>query len=65
LSPDIILLTGDFVEYAPEPIEDLAQNYLGKLHSRFGVYAVLGNHDHKVEGAPQMIIRTLQSIGVK
>jgi len=45
LKPDIIALTGDYISkerhYAPGCAE-----MLGKLRARYGVYSVLGNHDH-------------------
>jgi len=45
LKPDIVALTGDYIskerQYAPACAEMLA-----KLRARYGVYAVLGNHDH-------------------
>ena len=49
-SPDLVLLAGDYViqgvfggEFvAPEDFAPV----LGKLEARWGVYAVLGNHDH-------------------
>lgn len=45
-SPDVIVLTGDFIwrqvtEHAQNLIEPLRS-----LHAPLGVYAVLGNHDH-------------------
>lgn len=48
--PDLILLAGDYVARGmigsrPFPIERIA-TLLQKLRARFGVYAVLGNHDH-------------------
>ena len=46
--PDIILLGGDFVNgHAPEQSLDYKTiaNEFGKLHAKFGVFAVLGNHD--------------------
>lgn len=47
-NPDIILTAGDFVsghfERESMPIEDIAQE-LSKLKSKYGIYAVLGNHD--------------------
>ena len=42
--PDLVLLTGDFVTYKSEPIEALAKQ-LSALESRYGTYAILGNHD--------------------
>ena len=48
LHPDIIFLGGDYVKghlhKSSMPIGEIA-NALQKLHSRYGTYAVLGNHD--------------------
>lgn len=50
LRPDLILLTGDYISqdrvYAA-PCAEL----VGRLRARFGVYAVLGNHDHWTDAA--------------
>jgi uncharacterized protein len=48
LNPDIIALTGDFVTYSRRMIRPAAK-LLGKLRARYGVYAVLGNHDFRVD----------------
>src|SRR6202140_5064491 len=48
LNPDIIALTGDFVTYSRRNIEPAAE-LLGRLRARYGVYAVLGNHDFRVD----------------
>ena len=48
LNPDIIALTGDFVTYSRRNIEPAAE-ILGRLRARLGVYAVLGNHDFRVD----------------
>lgn len=45
LKPDMFLLTGDYVSHGPEYIAPVAAE-LGKLKSRWGTYACLGNHDH-------------------
>jgi len=50
LNPDIIALTGDFVTYSRRNIEPAAE-LLGRLRARYGVYAVLGNHDFRVDAA--------------
>src|ERR1700690_940569 len=47
LNPDIIALTGDFVTYSRRNIGPAAE-ILGRLRARHGVYAVLGNHDFRV-----------------
>ena len=48
LNPDIIALTGDFVTYSRRHIDPAAE-ILGRLRARYGVYAVLGNHDFRVD----------------
>jgi uncharacterized protein len=45
LTPDIIALTGDYVSHEREYAAPCAE-ILGQLRARYGVYAVLGNHDH-------------------
>lgn len=45
LQPDIIALTGDYISKEREYAAPCAE-LLGRLRSRHGVYAVLGNHDH-------------------
>jgi predicted MPP superfamily phosphohydrolase len=44
LQPDLLVLTGDYVTLDAEAIHELAP-VLGQLNARYGVYAVLGNHD--------------------
>jgi len=48
LDPDIIALTGDFVTYSRRNIGPAAE-ILGRLRARRGVFAVLGNHDFRVD----------------
>jgi uncharacterized protein len=48
LHPDLLALTGDFVTLSPSYIWPVARA-LGKLRARFGVFAVLGNHDFQVD----------------
>ncbi len=57
LNPDIIALTGDFVTYSRRNIGPAAE-LLGRLRARYGVYAVLGNHDFRVD--PDAITLALQ-----
>jgi predicted MPP superfamily phosphohydrolase len=45
LAPDIIALTGDYVSHERSYAAPCAE-MLGRLRARYGVYAVLGNHDH-------------------
>jgi predicted MPP superfamily phosphohydrolase len=48
LNPDIVALTGDYVTYSRANIEPAAE-ILGRLRARYGVFAVLGNHDFRVD----------------
>jgi uncharacterized protein len=48
LEPDIVALTGDFVTRSRNYIEPMAE-MLGGLRAREGVFAVLGNHDFRVD----------------
>src|ERR1700674_5888625 len=57
LNPDIIALTGDFVTYSRRNIEPAAE-HLGRLRARYGVFAVLGNHDFRVDA--EAVTRALQ-----
>lgn len=63
--PDLILSTGDFVSghYAGHslPIEDIAKE-LANLKSKYGFYAVLGNHDWWQGG--EKIQKVLEQNGV-
>ncbi len=49
LKPDLILLTGDFVTRTTGYVESCL-GQLCRLRSRYGKFAVLGNHDYWCEG---------------
>jgi predicted MPP superfamily phosphohydrolase len=44
LRPDLIVITGDIFDFDPSFIEDGMRRLAG-LRARYGVYAILGNHD--------------------
>ncbi len=48
LQPDIVALTGDYLSHEREYAAPCAE-MLGRLRARWGVYAVLGNHDNWVD----------------
>lgn len=48
LNPDVVALTGDYVTYSRANIEPAAE-ILSHLRARYGVFAVLGNHDYRVD----------------
>ncbi|HEX3247881.1 MAG TPA: metallophosphoesterase [Pyrinomonadaceae bacterium] len=50
LQPDIIALTGDYISKERHYAAPCAE-MLGRLKAKFGVYAVLGNHDHWTDAA--------------
>jgi predicted MPP superfamily phosphohydrolase len=55
--PDLIVLTGDYTTSYRRFIEPCAEA-LGKLRAPFGVWAVLGNHDHYTD--PELTSRALK-----
>ena len=64
IKPDLILLTGDYVTDDPAPINKLVLR-LKYLHSRLGIYAVLGNHDTHYCHSRKEITSALTRIGAK
>jgi uncharacterized protein len=50
LQPDIIALTGDYISKERHYAAPCAE-MLGRLNAKYGVYAVLGNHDHWTDAA--------------
>ncbi|HEX5482291.1 MAG TPA: metallophosphoesterase [Terriglobia bacterium] len=58
LKPDIVALTGDYVTFSPSYIRPVAQA-LGRLRARLGIFAVLGNHDFRVD--PEEVTRALRA----
>ncbi len=56
LKPDLVALAGDFIAYYAEDIFWIA-DALAQLSARYGVYAVLGNHDGR-DGYPHKAIVT-------
>jgi predicted MPP superfamily phosphohydrolase len=63
----LILLTGDYIQFHPEPIDEFTKKWLSQLPSlvTHGVFAVLGNHDHKFSKSSQMITTSLENIGIR
>jgi len=71
LDADMVVLTGDYITY------DIRGKYrkqvaalLGRIQSRFGIYACLGNHDYGLRAMPTrrrnyMLLKFLTSLKVK
>ena len=62
LTPDLIVLTGDYVLETAESIFDLAPT-LAKLNARLGLFAILGNHDHWTN--PDIVKQGLAEQGIE
>ncbi len=52
--PDLLLLTGDYVEskYDPKPTLPCLERFLSGLTARYGIFGIRGNHDINLFGAP-------------
>ncbi len=61
--PDLILLTGDYVTDDPTPIHQLVLR-LKHLQSRYGIYAILGNHDIHYKQTKVLVTEALTNIGI-
>jgi hypothetical protein len=55
LQPDLIFVTGDFVIFSPSELDE-GLGELNKLHSKYGIFACLGNHDHYMSKADHQIL---------
>ncbi len=62
--PDLVVLTGDYITDDPKPINKLVKR-LKNLQSRFGIYAVLGNHDICYRNAKAEVTAALTRIDIK
>src|SRR5690554_5794511 len=64
-SPDLIVLTGDYVDtYNQRPLEPLITE-LARLRAPLGVLAVWGNHDYVNRGWHAYLERAFAGIGVR
>lgn len=61
LSPDLIVLTGDYVYGSADYSKACAQE-LAALKAPYGVYAVLGNHDHWIDA--DIVTDNLREVGI-
>ncbi|MDD5459816.1 MAG: metallophosphoesterase [Phycisphaerae bacterium] len=74
LNPDLVLLTGDYITHDVRGIfRQKAIAILAAIHSKYGVYACLGNHDYGIgsvfgsrqDNLLEEFIQDADSIGVK
>lgn len=61
--PDLVVLTGDFVTHDPAWIHRLVP-WLQLLQSRYGSYAVLGNHDNYLPHSRTVVKQALAEAGI-
>ena len=61
LKPDLVVLTGDYIWHELDAIYELTALLAG-LSPRFGIHAILGNHDHWLNGL--VISSELKKIGI-
>ncbi len=61
LKPDLIVLTGDYVTHEAETIFGMT-DVLGDLDARYGVFAILGNHD--VRAGKRIISHAIEETGI-
>lgn len=65
VSPDLIFITGDFVNNHPDELV-LAVEGLKRLNATYGVYACLGNHDHYMTDANHEKLKNIiRNTGIK
>jgi len=64
LDPDIIVITGDFVNNHPGEL-DLIYDDLSQLKAPHGVYGCIGNHDHYMtDELHQILISKIENAGI-
>jgi predicted MPP superfamily phosphohydrolase len=63
IAPDLVVLTGDFITEDVHTIHVLAQ-HLQRLQSRYGCYAVLGNHDSYYLSDRHTITEALERVNI-
>lgn len=65
MNPDLILLPGDVIDDSLEPfMRNNMSKTLGKLSSKNGIYAVLGNHEY-YGGHTEQYITEMDKIGIQ
>jgi predicted MPP superfamily phosphohydrolase len=59
LEPDFILLGGDYVHTSPKYIQPVFEAF-SNFHAKYGIYAVLGNHEHRQNAklTREMMVKT-------
>lgn len=61
MSPDLVVFTGDQLDRRDTDAEHFVQGMAG-IDAPFGVFGVLGNHDHLV--GPKLAVQAMQAVGI-
>ncbi len=61
LDADIVALTGDYVSHETEYVAPVAE-MMAQVRSKYGTYAILGNHDHWTDG--EFVTKCLRDEGI-
>jgi uncharacterized protein len=62
LDADIVALTGDYVSHEAEYVAPIAE-MMAEVKSKYGTYAILGNHDHWTDG--EFMAKCLRDEGIR
>lgn len=62
VKPDLVVATGDLVDFEPEAIRPLALR-LANARARDGAVAIVGNHDHYA--GPEEVVESLRAANVR
>jgi len=62
LEPDLFVLTGDFISNSAADLPPCIKE-IARVESRYGSFAVLGNHEH-LYGEPETIIAAFEGAGI-
>lgn len=63
VEPDLVVLTGDFITSRDSDIDGLVP-HLRHLKSRYGIYAIFGNHDNHRPTTRPIVGEALASVGI-
>ena len=61
--PDVIFLLGDFISENPEAVKELQS--FSNFRAPLGVFAITGNHDYQDHGRDDLVVATLQQMGIR
>jgi predicted MPP superfamily phosphohydrolase len=65
MNPDLILLPGDVIDDTIEPfMRNKMSSLLSELKAKYGIYAVLGNHEY-YGGHIEQYVKEMEKIGIK